>query len=110
MYIFAVQDDRISGVVCTRCFDRNNLAFVSDGRVQGDTLSFTLLHDRGDGKPYQETFRGKVAGGRITLTASREGNPQTVTGGDVEPANAERSRNPRGRSPTRRTRAVHAGG
>src|SRR5688572_14185859 len=53
MYIFAVHDDRISGVVCTRCFDLDNLAFVSDGRVDGDALSFTLLHDRGDGKPYR---------------------------------------------------------
>ena len=76
MYIFAVQNDRISGVVCARCFDLNDLAFVSDGRVQGDALSFTLLHDRSDGKPYRETFRGKVAGGRITLVASREGNPE----------------------------------
>ena len=75
MYIFAVQDDRISGVVCTRCFDLNNLAFVSDGRVQGDAVSFTLLHDRADGKAYRETFRGKVMGGRMTLTASREDNP-----------------------------------
>ena len=75
MYLFAVQDDRISGVVCTRCFDLDNLAFVSDGRVKGDALSFTLLHDRGDGKPYRETFRGKVVGDRITLTASRDGNP-----------------------------------
>ena len=74
MYVLAVQDDRISGVVCTRCFDLNNLAFVSDGRVQGDTLSFTLLHDRGDGQPYREMFRGTVVGGRMTLTASREGN------------------------------------
>lgn len=73
MYIFAVQGDRISGVACTRCFDLNNLAFVSDGRVEGDALSFTLLHDRGDGKPHRESFRGKAGGGRITLTASREG-------------------------------------
>ena len=71
MYIFAVQDDRVSGVVCARCFDLDNLAFVTDGRIQGDVLSFTLLHDRGDGKPDRETFRGKVAEGRITLTASR---------------------------------------
>ena len=47
MYIFAVQDDRISGVVCTRCFDLGNLAFVSDGRVQGDGLS------RNDSVPVQ---------------------------------------------------------
>jgi hypothetical protein len=76
MYIFAVQDDRLSGVVCTRCFDLDNLAFVSDGRVEGDALSFTLLHDRGDGKSYRQTFRGTVAGGRMTLAASREGNPE----------------------------------
>ena len=76
MYIFAVQGDRISGVACTRCFDPNNLAFVSEGRVEGDALSFTLVHDRGDGKPYRETFRGKAGGGRIALTASREGTTE----------------------------------
>ena len=76
MYIFAVQGDRISGVVCTRCFDLNNLAFVLDGRVEGDALSFTLLHDRGEGKSDRETFRGKVVGGRMTLTASRGSKPE----------------------------------
>ncbi len=76
MYIFAVQGDRISGVVCTRCFDLNNLALVLDGRVEGDALSFTLLHDRGDGKSYRETFRGKVGGDRMTLTASRGGTSE----------------------------------
>jgi len=73
MYIFSVEGDRISGVVCTRCFDLKNLAFVSDGRLEGNAVSFTLRHDRGDGKPYQETFRGQVGAGRLTLTASREG-------------------------------------
>ena len=80
MYIFAVEGDRVSGVVCTRCFDLKNLAFASDGKVEGDALSFTLLHDRGDGRPYREMFRGKVGGGRMILTASREGKTeQAVT-------------------------------
>jgi hypothetical protein len=73
MYIFAVDGDRLSGVACTSCFDLRNLAFVSEGRVGGETLSFTLLHDRGDGKPYRDTFQGKVSGGRLTLSAAREG-------------------------------------
>jgi hypothetical protein len=76
IYIFAVHGDRISGVACARCFDLNNLAFVADGRVEGDALSFTLLHDRGDGRTYRETFRGTAGGGRIALTASREGATQ----------------------------------
>ena len=76
MYIFAVQGDRISGVACTRCFDLNNLAFVSEGRIDGNALSFTLLHDRGNGTAYRETFRGKADGGRIVLTALREGSTQ----------------------------------
>lgn len=75
MYIFAVDGDRVTGVVCARCFDLKNLAFVSDGRVEGDALSFTLIHDRGDGKPYRETVRGQVGGGRLTLTTTREGRP-----------------------------------
>jgi len=76
MYIFSVQGDRISGVVCTQCFELKNLAFISDGRLDGDAVSFTLLHDRGDGKPFRERFRGKVGPGRLTLTASRQGAPE----------------------------------
>src|SRR5690349_21561706 len=76
MYIFSVEGERVSGVVCTRCFDVKNLAFVSEGRREGDAVSFTLLHDRGDGKPYQERFRGRVGADRLTLTASREGAPE----------------------------------
>ena len=76
MYIFAVQGDRISGVACTRCFDLDNLAFVSEGKVEGDALSFTVLHDRGNGTTYRETFRGKADGGRSVLTAAREGSTQ----------------------------------
>jgi hypothetical protein len=73
IYIFAVQGDQLAGVVCARCYDLDNLTFVTDGRVEGDALSFTLLNDKGDGKPSRETFRGKPAGGQIALTASGEG-------------------------------------
>ena len=73
LYIFAVQGDQLSGVVCARCYDLDNLTFVADGKVEGDAVSFALLHDTGDRKPYRETFRGKPAGGQIALTVSRAG-------------------------------------
>jgi hypothetical protein len=73
LYIFGVQGDRLSGVVCAKCYDLDNLAFVADGNVEGDGLSFMLVHETGEGEPYRETFRGKLAGGQIGLTVSREG-------------------------------------
>jgi hypothetical protein len=73
IYIFAVQGDQLSGVVCAKCYDLDNLSFVAEGKVEGHDLSFILLHDTGDGKPYRETFRGKPAGGQIGLTVTREG-------------------------------------
>jgi hypothetical protein len=59
MYVFTVSGDQLSGVVCTRCADVNNLAFVLDGKVHGDDLSFTLFHDRGDGNPIPGDGSGK---------------------------------------------------
>ena len=59
MYLFAVQDDRISGVVCTRCFDLDNLAFVSDGRV---------AHVDAAGEPTANLLTSYLSQGRLTGT------------------------------------------
>ncbi len=81
LYIFAVEDKQLSGVVCTKCYNLDNLTFVADGKVEGDTFSFTLVHETADRKPYRENFRGKPAGGQIALTVSRDGGkrPAEIT-------------------------------
>jgi hypothetical protein len=76
MYIFAAEGDQVSGVVCTKCYNLQNVTFVSDGKIEGDVLSFTLLHDPGDGKPYRESFRGTPSAGQIALTVSRDAGKQ----------------------------------
>jgi hypothetical protein len=78
IYIFAVDGNQLSGVVCAKCYDLKNLTFVSDGKLEGDSLSFTLVHDTGDRKPFRESLRGKYAGGQIALTVSREGSTRPV--------------------------------
>ena len=74
IYIFAVEGDRLSGVVCAKCYDLKNLTFISNGRVEGDRLAFTLVHDAADGKPSRETFRGKLKDGQVRLERSRDGD------------------------------------
>lgn len=77
IYIFAVKDEDVSGVVCRQCYDLEQLTFVTDGKVEGNTLSFILSHDAG-GERYVESFRGSVAAERITLTVSRDAAPGSV--------------------------------
>jgi len=78
IYIFAVEGNQLTGVVCAKCYDLKNLTFVSDGKIEGDSLSFALVHDTADRKPFRESIRGKYAGGQVTLTVSREGSRRPV--------------------------------
>ena len=78
IYIFAVEGNQLSGVVCAKCYDLKNLTFVSDGKIEGDSLSFALIHDTADRKPFRESIRGKYAGGQVTLTVSRENSRRPV--------------------------------
>jgi hypothetical protein len=78
MYIFALEGERLSGVVCAKCYDLDNLTFVSDGIVEGDTLSFALVHDSSSGERYRETFRGKHSDGQIALTVARDADRRPV--------------------------------
>lgn len=78
IYIFAVAGDRLSGVVCKQCYDLENLTFLSDGKVEGETLAFTVLHHTDTNEPYGEVFRGNLVGGRIALTVSRDDDGQPV--------------------------------
>lgn len=71
IYIFAVKNEDLSGVVCRQCYDLENLTFVTDGKIEGNTFSFILSHDAGRER-YVETFRGRVAPGRVTLSVSRD--------------------------------------
>jgi len=58
--IFAVQDDRISGSSARDASISTTLRLYRRAGSKGDGLSFTLVHDRGDQKPYREMFRGTV--------------------------------------------------
>jgi hypothetical protein len=47
---------------------------IENGRIEGDTLSFTVVVDVGFGK-VKVSFTGKVQGDVISMTAVADGNP-----------------------------------
>ena len=75
IYILKVRDSGVTGIYCWDCSDPDNLAFVENGRLDGDTIHFDVLHDVGPGAPWRDTFQGRVVDGTLTLTATRTGNP-----------------------------------
>jgi len=53
---------------------------ITDGRITGDTVSFTVIRKDMAGNDYQSRYTGKVAGARIELTVDTgRGNPRTLT-------------------------------
>ena len=52
---------------------------IADGKINGDTFSFTTTLNMG-GNEFKSTYTGKVVGDKIELTVdSGRGNPRTMT-------------------------------
>jgi hypothetical protein len=57
---------------------------IVDGTVQGDDVSFFVLHDDKDdpeviengGKPFRNTAKGTIRGDELTISGAREGSGQ----------------------------------
>jgi hypothetical protein len=60
---------------------------MTDGKVEGDKISFTISFDRGDG-PMKITNEGTISGDEIKLTTKFEGGD--FGGGDRPPATLKR--------------------
>jgi len=71
-FVFKVDGNKLSGTVSSRMGD----APISDGKVDGDDVSFVVVRNR-DGQEFKLTYKGKIKGNEMTLTLSVPGMDQT---------------------------------
>ncbi len=79
VFTFKQQGDEFTGQVTYQ----DKIFKIVDGKVDGDKLSFYVLHDAADdpevvdngGKAFRNTAMGTVTGDEMTFSGSREGHP-----------------------------------
>ena len=71
IYLLIVRDGVVSGTYCTDCNDPHNLAFVVDGTLEADGVSFTEFHDSGTGVSYLERVAGRLVDGELRIEKRR---------------------------------------
>ena len=74
VYVLNVRGTDIKGIYCWDCSNPDNLAFVQNGKLEADGISFAVFHDAGPGAPYRDNVRGKLVNGQLVLTATRQGS------------------------------------
>jgi len=89
IYVLKVRDGRISGIFCSDCADPDQVAFLTDGKVEPTGIAFRVMHVAGPGAPYAEEIKGRLENGRLVLTSARAGAP------DIRPAVTTLTREPR---------------
>lgn len=70
---FKVDGDKLSG---TMSGPQGNEIAISDGKVSGDSISFSTTMSMG-GNEVKLLFKGKVSGSEIKFTREREGGGRT---------------------------------
>ena len=68
-----VEGEKLTGTVSGRQGD----VPISDGKVKGDDISFTVTQSFG-GNEVKSNYKGKVAGDEIKFTRTREGSDQSL--------------------------------
>ena len=75
-YTFKADGANVTGSVSTMRGDTP----IADGKLSGDTLTFTVSQPgRGGGPDMKVTYTGKVGADSIELTFDRGRGPQTIT-------------------------------
>jgi len=69
---FKVEGDKLTGTVSGRQGDNP----ISDGKISGDDISFSVTAGGGGGNTFKLIYKGKVAGDEIKFTRTREGGDQ----------------------------------
>jgi hypothetical protein len=72
IYILKILGDDITGIYCTDCKKPNNLAFIDDGLLDGNKVSFSVYHDPVVGVPYRDQVEGEFINGELHIR--REGS------------------------------------
>jgi uncharacterized protein (DUF2147 family) len=65
---FKVEGEKVTGTMTSREVE----APISDGKLSGDEISFTVVQNTG-GNETKSLFKGKVTGDEIKFTRTREG-------------------------------------
>jgi hypothetical protein len=73
VYLLNVRGTDVRGIYCWDCSNPQNLAFVTDGKLEAGGVSFVLLHDVGPAAPYRESVKGTIVDGRLVMTIQRQG-------------------------------------
>jgi hypothetical protein len=74
VYLLNVRGMEVRGIYCWDCGNPENLAFVTEGKLEANGVSFVLLHDAGPGAPYRENVKGTIVDGRLVMTIQRQGS------------------------------------
>jgi hypothetical protein len=73
IYLLNVRGQDIRGIYCWDCSNPENLAFVVDGKLEGDGFRFALLHESRSGGSYRENVAGRIVDGRLAVRVQRQG-------------------------------------
>jgi hypothetical protein len=73
VFNFKVDGENLTGTVSGRVGDRE----ISEGKVAGDDISFTVKMTMGDNE-FKMLYKGKVTGDEIKFTVQREGGDRTT--------------------------------
>src|SRR5690242_3388874 len=71
-FVFKVDGGKLTGTVSSPMGE----APISDGKVDGDDVSFNIVRSR-DGQEFKLAYKGKVKGSEMMLTLSVPGMDQT---------------------------------
>lgn len=67
-FVFKAEGATLTGTVTTPRGERP----ISDGKINGDEISFTVITGGGD-NPVKQLYKGKISGNEIQFTVQREG-------------------------------------
>lgn len=68
-FVFKVEGTAVTGTVTTARGDSE----ISEGKIEGDTITFAVVRKRQDGSEMKTVWKGKVAGDEIKFTREFSG-------------------------------------
>ena len=85
-YVFKVQGDRFTGIVCGPCDDPAAVFRIEDGKIlDADRLTFSINYDVGGPQfkqygPYRDQVTATRSGNQLAIRAQRQGATQNPLG------------------------------
>ena len=73
IYMFIVRGKRVTGTYCVDCTDPDNLAFIIDGQLSDEGMSFVIRHEDGAGAVTFDDVQGRLVGKQLVLNVKPRG-------------------------------------